>query len=230
MEFEKEELLDNPTYIENSFKGEYFIYLNQKELVTYFPNLKIRKWRDYPLTLRDEFNFLPKDYLLEEKYKKNYKFSLILLSCTIIISSTIFFLLHFFIENEQRKLNVLENNYSTFHDKNLQIREEILTLEEKIKALRDKNRVRGFNELKFSELVKIIYKSGSLDFVRIEYGDKILTLQGIADSEEDIYNFQNNLMDYKVFKKLNHDFIKLNNSKYEFHMDIEVEYEVSEKI
>lgn len=232
MEFEKEELLSNPayTYIEDNFKGKYFIYSNQKDLVEFFPNLQIREWRDYPLTLRDEFNFLPKDYLSEEKYKKNYKISLIILACTIIFSSTIFFLLQFFIGREQEKLNTLESTYSTFHEKNLQIREEILSLEEEIKTLREKNRVRSFSELKLSKLVEIIYKSGELDFKKIEYGDKTLTLQGIADSEEDIYNFQNNLMNYKIFKDFNHDFIKLNNNKYEFHIDIEVEYEISEKI
>lgn len=230
IEFEKEELLSNTAYIEDNFKGEYFIYSTQKDLVEFFPKLQIREWKDYPLTLRDEFNFLPKDYLVEEKYKKNYKLSLIILACTIIFSSAIFFLLQFFIGREQEKINILESNYSTFHEKNLQIREEILLLEEEIKTLRDKNRVRSFSELKLSKLVEIIYKSGDLDFEKIEYGDKLLTLQGITDSEEDIYNFQNSIMNYKVLKNFNHDFIKLNNNKYEFHIDIEVEYEISEKI
>lgn len=230
VEFEREELIDNPTYLEENLVGESFVYSNQKDIADIFSNLKVREWRDYLLEVREDFNFLPMDYLNEQSYKKNTKLSIIFLSTLTIISAIIFFSLYFLEERVQKKLNNLEESYSIYHEKNLQIREEILKLEEEIKNIQEKNRVREFNSIKLSQLIESILKSGDLEFSSLEYGDGILNLQGVADSEEDIYNFQNNILGYKFFKKFNHDFIKLNNNRYEFHIDIEVEDEISEKI
>lgn len=228
-DFEKEEIINNSTYLEENLKGESFTYPNQSDIIEYLPFLKIRDWKNYLLEFREDFNFLPIDYIKERNYKKNIKISTIFISLTIIISVIIFFSIYFLTEKEQEKLNTLENSYSTYHEKNLQIREEILKIEEEIKKLKEKNRVRDFNKIKLSQLIKTIYDSENLEITSIEYGDRILTLQGITDFEEDIYQFQNRLLNYKFFKNFNHDFIKLNNNKYEFHIDIEVEDEIAKK-
>lgn len=228
-DFEKEEIINNSTYLEENLKGESFIYPNQSDLIEYLPFLKIRDWKNYPLEFREDFNFLPIDYIKERNYRKNIKISTIFISITIIISVIIFFSIYFLTEKEQEKLSTLENSYSTYHEKNLQIREEILKIEEEIKNLKEKSRVRNFNKVKLSQLIKASYNNESLEITSIEYGDEILTLQGITDFEEDIYKFQNRLLNYKFFKNFNHDFIKLNNNRYEFHIDIEVEDEIAEK-
>lgn len=228
-DFEKEEIINNSTYLEENLKGESFIYPNQSDLIEYLPFLKIRDWKNYPLEFREDFNFLPIDYIKERNYRKNIKISTIFISITIIISVIIFFSIYFLTEKEQEKLSTLENSYSTYHEKNLQIREEILKIEEEIKNLKEKSRVRNFNKVKLSQLIKTIYNNESLEITSIEYGDEILTLQGITDFEEDIYKFQNRLLNYKFFKNFNHDFIKLNNNRYEFHIDIEVEDEITEE-
>lgn len=227
--FEKEEIINNSTYLEENLKGESFVYSNQSDIIEYLPFLKIRDWKNYLLELREDFNFLPIDYIKERNYKKNIKISTIFISLTIIISVIIFFSIYFLTEKEQEKLNTLENSYSTYHEKNLQIREEILKIEEEIKNLKEKSRVRNFNKVKLSQLIKSIYNNESLKITSIEYGDRILTIQGITDFEEDIYKFQNRLLNYKFFKNFNHDFIKLNNNRYEFHIDIEVEDEIAKK-
>lgn len=227
--FEKEEIINNSTYLEENLKGESFVYSNQSDIIEYLPFLKIRDWKNYLLELREDFNFLPIDYIKERNYKKNIKISTIFISLTIIISVIIFFSIYFLTEKEQEKLNTLENSYSTYHEKNLQIREEILKIEEEIKNLKEKSRVRNFNKVKLSQLIKTIYNNESLEITSIEYGDEILTIQGITDFEEDIYKFQNRLLNYKFFKNFNHDFIKLNNNRYEFHIDIEVEDEIAKK-
>lgn len=229
VDFEKEEIINNSTYLEENLKGESFIYPNQNDIIEYLPFLKIRDWKNYLLEFREDLNFLPTDYIKERNYKKNIKISTIFISLTIIISVIIFFSIYFLTEKEQEKLNTLENSYSTYHEKNLQIREEILKIEEEIKKLKEKNRVRDFNKIKLSQLIKTIYDSENLEITSIEYGDRILTLQGITDFEEDIYQFQNRLLNYKFFKNFNHDFIKLNNNRYEFHIDIEVEDEIAKK-
>lgn len=83
--------------------------------------------------------------------------------------------------------------------------------------------------MKLSQLIKTIYNNENLEITSIEYGDGMFTLQGITDFEEDIYKFQNRLLNYRFFKNFNHDFIKLNNNRYEFHIDIEVEDEITEE-
>ena len=210
-------------------KGESFVYPNQNDIIEYLSFLKIREWKNYPLEFRKDFNFLPTDYIKERNYKKNIKISIFFISLTIIISTIIFFSIYFLIEKEQERLNILENSYSTYHEKNLQIREEILKIEEEIKKLKEKNRIKDFNKMKLSQLIKTIYNNENLEITSIEYGDGMFTLQGITDFEEDIYKFQNRLLNYRFFKNFNHDFIKLNNNRYEFHIDIEVEDEITEE-
>ncbi len=229
VDFEKEEIVNNSTYLEENLKGESFVYPNQNDIIEYLSFLKIREWKNYPLEFRKDFNFLPTDYIKERNYKKNIKISTLFISLTIIISTIIFFSIYFLIEKEQERLNILENSYSTYHEKNLQIREKILKIEEEIKKLKEKNRIKDFNKMKLSQLIKTIYNNENLEITSIEYGDGMFTLQGITDFEEDIYKFQNRLLNYKFFKNFNHDFIKLNNNRYEFHIDIEVEDEITEE-
>ena len=229
VDFEKEEIVNNSTYLEENLKGESFVYPNQNDIIEYLSFLKIREWKNYPLEFRKDFNFLPTDYIKERNYKKNIKISIFFISLTIIISTIIFFSIYFLIEKEQERLNILENSYSTYHEKNLQIREEILKIEEEIKKLKEKNRIKDFNKMKLSQLIKTIYNNENLEITSIEYGDGMFTLQGITDFEEDIYKFQNRLLNYRFFKNFNHDFIKLNNNRYEFHIDIEVEDEITEE-
>lgn len=223
IDFDMEDLINNPNFLEKNIAGDGFVYPNQKEIQEYFPKLKIKNWKEYNLELRKDFNFLPLDYIRESTYKKSLKLTIASLSILIIISTAIFFSLQVLIKKEQNKIEVLEESYFNYHEKNLQLKDDILKIEEEIKNIKEKNRVREFNTLKLSQLIKDIYSCGNLNFSSIEYGDNTLILKGISHSEEDIYKFQNNLLGYKIFKNFNHDFIKLNNNNYEFHIEIEVD-------
>lgn len=230
IDFDRDELITNPTYLEENLNGENFIYPNQLEIQEFFPMLKVRDWNNYSLNLKDDLNFLPADYIKEINYKKNLKLAILTLSIITIISTLLFFSLQFFIKKEQNRLNVLEENYSNLHEKNLQLREEILNLESEIKDIKEKSRVREFKNIKLTQLLKAIYSCGDLEFSSIEYSDRLIILKGFSSSENEIYRFQNNILDYNFFKNFNHDFIKLNDKNYEFHIEIEVDNGTSKKI
>ena len=108
------------------------------------------------------------------------------------------------------------------------MREKIKDLEEKITITREKNRERKFNSIKLSEILsKILNKPYNIDFYKIEYnGKNILNLEGSAGREEDIYSFQKEILKVRYFKKLNQDYIRLEDNCYRFHMDIEVSNEI----
>lgn len=230
IDFDRDELITNPTYLEENLNGESFIYPNQLEIQEFFPMLKVRSWNNYSLNLKDDLNFLPADYIKEINYKKNLKLAILTLSVVTIISTLLFFSLQFFIKKEQNRLNVLEENYSNLHEKNLQLREEILNLENEIKDIKEKSKVREFKNIKLTQLLKAIYSCGDLEFSSIEYSDRLIILKGFSSSENEIYRFQNNILDYNFFKNFNHDFIKLNDKNYEFHIEIEVDNGTSKKI
>lgn len=230
IDFDRDELITNPTYLEENLNGENFIYPNQLEIQEFFPMLKVRDWNNYSLNLKDDLNFLPADYIKEINYKKNLKLAILTLSIITIISTLLFFSLQFFIKKEQNRLNVLEENYSNLHEKNLQLREEILNLESEIKDIKEKSRVREFKNIKLTQLLKAIYSCGDLEFSSIEYSDRLIILKGFSSSENEIYRFQNNILDYNFFKNFNHDFIKLNDKNYEFHIEIEVDNGTFKKI
>lgn len=230
IDFDRDELITNPTYLEENLNGESFIYPNQLEIQEFFPMLKVRSWNNYSLNLKDDLNFLPADYIKEINYKKNLKLAILTLSVVTIISTLLFFSLQFFIKKEQNRLNILEENYSNLHEKNLQLREEILNLESEIKDIKEKSRVREFKNIKLTQLLKAIYSCGDLEFSSIEYSDRLIILKGFSSSENEIYRFQNNILDYNFFKNFNHDFIKLNDKNYEFHIEIEVDNGTSKKI
>ena len=230
IDFDRDELITNPTYLEENLNGESFIYPNQLEIQEFFPMLKVRSWNNYSLNLKDDLNFLPADYIKEINYKKNLKLAILTLSVVTIISTLLFFSLQFFIKKEQNRLNILEENYSNLHEKNLQLREKILNLESEIKDIKEKSRVREFKNIKLTQLLKAIYSCGDLEFSSIEYSDRLIILKGFSSSENEIYRFQNNILDYNFFKNFNHDFIKLNDKNYEFHIEIEVDNGTSKKI
>lgn len=228
-EFEKDELLSFPKYLEENLKGESFVYEAQKEIIKYFPNLKVKDWREYPLTLKTDFNFIPNEYILEENYKKNLKISTLIISLIIIISSILFFTLYFLRQTIDNKIYTYQENFSSIHEKNLKIRDEILKLEEEIRNIKKNSKVKYFNQIKLHKILTSISQNENLELTNFEYGDGIINLQGISNSEDAIYKFQNSILQNKLFKKFNHDYIKLKNDSYEFNIDIEVTNDILEE-
>lgn len=228
-EFEKDELLSFPKYLEENLKGESFVYEAQKEIIKYFPNLKVKDWREYPLTLKTDFNFIPNEYILEENYKKNLKISTFIISLIIIISSILFFTLYFLRQTIDNKIYTYQENFSSIHEKNLKIRDEILKLEEEIRNIKKNSKVKYFNQIKLHKILTSISQNENLELTNFEYGDGIINLQGISNSEDAIYKFQNSILQNKLFKKFNHDYIKLKNDSYEFNIDIEVTNDILEE-
>lgn len=228
-EFEKDELLSFPKYLEENLKGESFVYEAQKEIIKYFSNLKVKDWREYPLTLKTDFNFIPNEYILEENYKKNLKISTFIISLIIIISSILFFTLYFLRQTIDNKIYTYQENFSSIHEKNLKIRDEILKLEEEIRNIKKNSKVKYFNQIKLHKILTSISQNENLELTNFEYGDGIINLQGISNSEDAIYKFQNSILQNKLFKKFNHDYIKLKNDSYEFNIDIEVTNDILEE-
>lgn len=230
LDFDKDELLSYPKYLEENLKGESFIYKNQEDIIDYFSNLKIRNWQEYSLSIKKDFSFLPNEYILNENYKKSLKTSTIFLSIITIISSILFFSIYFLRENIEKKIYLAEESYSILHEKNLQIREDILKLETEIKNLKENNQASDFNKIKLYQIIEAIFQNKDLEFTVFEYSDNTINLQGISNSENEIYKFQNSILQYKFFKKINHDFIKLKDDNYEFHIDIEVADDIAKQI
>lgn len=59
----------------------------------------------------------------------------------------------------------------------------------------------------------------------MEYdGEKIIGVDGIAETEEEIYNYQHKVLASGYFKNINQDFIKLEEKLYRFKMEFEIDY------
>lgn len=230
LEMEKTEILSNSNYIEEYFLERYkkFVYLEEKYITEYIPNIEVMNWKEYKLYLKEEYDYLPKEYHREIVYKKVVKIVIFILSIVVIIGVILFFFFQFLINKEVEKINLVQSEYREKKEKNLDLREKIKDLEERITITREKNREREFNSIKLSEILsKILNKPYNIDFYKIEYdGKNILNLEGSAGSEEDIYSFQKEILKVRYFKKLNQDYIRLEDNYYRFHMDIEVSNEI----
>lgn len=229
LEMERDEILAEPKYIEEYLKVEYknFIYPDKEELTEQITNLEVIDWHNYNYHLNREYDYLPEEYHSELSYKKQLKGATILLSLVIILGGIFFFLLQFFIDGEIEKLNSLQESYQELKEKNIAMGVEIEELEKEIVKIREENRERGFNGLKLSQLLLPFFKnSSSIEITKLEYdGVETINIEGSSFLEEDIYSFQNSILTNRYFKRINQDFIKFENGKYQIDMDIEVEYD-----
>ena len=229
LEMERDEILAEPKYLEEYLKVGYknFIYPDKEELKEQITNLEVIDWHNYNYHLNREYDYLPEEYHSELSYKKQLKVTTILLSLVTILGGIFFFLLQFFIDGEIEKLNSLQESYQELKEKNIAMGVEIEELEKEIVKVREENQERGFNGLKPSQLLLPFFKnSNSIDIIKLEYdGVGTINIEGSSFLEEDIYFFQNSILTNRYFKRINQDFIKFENGKYQIDMDIEVEYD-----
>lgn len=229
LEMERDEILAEPKYLEEYLKVGYknFIYPDKEELKEQITNLEVIDWHNYNYHLNREYDYLPEEYHSELSYKKQLKGTTILLSLVTILGGIFFFLLQFFIDGEIEKLNSLQESYQELKEKNIAMGVEIEELEKEIVKVREENRERGFNGLKLSQLLLPFFKnSSSIEITKLEYdGVGTINIEGSSFLEEDIYSFQNSILTNRYFKRINQDFIKFENGKYQIDMDIEVEYD-----
>lgn len=229
LEMERDEILAEPKYLEEYLKVGYknFIYPDKEELKEQITNLEVIDWHNYNYHLNREYDYLPEEYHSELSYKKQLKVTTILLSLVTILGGIFFFLLQFFIDGEIEKLNSLQESYQELKEKNIAMGVEIEELEKEIVKVREENRERGFNGLKLSQLLLPFFKnSSSIEITKLEYdGVGTINIEGSSFLEEDIYSFQNSILTNRYFKRINQDFIKFENGKYQIDMDIEVEYD-----
>lgn len=229
LEMERDEILAEPKYLEEYLKVGYenFIYPDKEELKEQITNLEVIDWHNYNYHLNREYDYLPEEYHSELSYKKQLKGTTILLSLVTILGGIFFFLLQFFIDGEIEKLNSLQESYQELKEKNIAMGVEIEELEKEIVKVREENRERGFNGLKLSQLLLPFFKNtSSIEITKLEYdGVGTINIEGSSFLEEDIYSFQNSILTNRYFKRLNQDFIKFENGKYQIDMDIEVEYD-----
>lgn len=229
LEMERDEILAEPKYLEEHLKVGYknFIYPDKEELKEQITNLEVIDWHNYNYHLNREYDYLPEEYHSELSYKKQLKGTTILLSLVTILGGIFFFLLQFFIDGEIEKLNSLQESYQELKEKNIAMGVEIEELEKEIVKVREENRERGFNGLKLSQLLLPFFKnSSSIEITKLEYdGVGTINIEGSSFLEEDIYSFQNSILTNRYFKRINQDFIKFENGKYQIDMDIEVEYD-----
>ena len=229
LEMERDEILAEPKYLEEYLKVGYknFIYPDKEELKEQITNLEVIDWHNYNYHLNREYDYLPEEYHSELSYKKQLKGTTILLSLVTILGGIFFFLLQFFIDGEIEKLNSLQESYQELKEKNIAMGVEIEELEKEIVKVREENREREFNGLKLSQLLLPFLKnSSSIEITKLEYdGVGTINIEGSSFLEEDIYSFQNSILTNRYFKRINQDFIKFENGKYQIDMDIEVEYD-----
>lgn len=229
LEMERDEILAEPKYLEEYLKVGYknFIYPDKEELKEQITNLEVIDWHNYNYHLNREYDYLPEEYHSELSYKKQLKGTTILLSLVTILGGIFFFLLQFFIDGEIEKLNSLQESYQELKEKNIAMGVEIEELEKEIVKVREENQERGFNGLKLSQLLLPFFKkSSSIEITKLEYdGVGTINIEGSSFLEEDIYSFQNSILTNRYFKRINQDFIKFENGKYQIDMDIEVEYD-----
>lgn len=229
LEIERDEILAESKYLEEYLKVGYenFIYPDKEELKEQITNLEVIDWHNYNYHLNREYDYLPEEYHSELSYKKQLKGTTILLSLVTILGGIFFFLLQFFIDGEIEKLNSLQESYQELKEKNIAMGVEIEELEKEIVKVREENRERGFNGLKLSQLLLPFFKNtSSIEITKLEYdGVGTINIEGSSFLEEDIYSFQNSILTNRYFKRLNQDFIKFENGKYQIDMDIEVEYD-----
>lgn len=229
LEIERDEILAESKYLEEYLKVGYknFIYPDKEELKEQITNLEVIDWHNYNYHLNREYDYLPEEYHSELSYKKQLKGTTILLSLVTILGGIFFFLLQFFIDGEIEKLNSLQESYQELKEKNIAMGVEIEELEKEIVKVREENRERGFNGLKLSQLLLPFFKnSSSIEITKLEYdGVGTINIEGSSFLEEDIYSFQNSILTNRYFKRINQDFIKFENGKYQIDIDIEVEYD-----
>ncbi|WP_410208474.1 hypothetical protein [Fusobacterium sp.] len=231
VEFSAEELIEDPSYIEDYLENSNYVFTydnkeNKKYSSIYFINF--RNWKDYHLYYKEEYNFLPDEYIEGFKLKKTIKILICILAISIIIESCISLLLNIYIKNSMKKINLIHSDLNQIKNKISNEKEMILELEKDIAMVEKENSAHSFSDIKISRIIDKIFNAGvGIEIFKIDFnGKNKITVAGKTDFEENFYNFQRKILQYKDFIKVNHDFFNFKDNFYEFKLEIEVSNDI----
>ena len=107
-------------------------------------------------------------------------------------------------------------------------KEMILELEKDIAMVEKENSAHSFSDIKISRIIDKIFNAGiGIEIFKIDFnGKNKITVAGKTDFEENFYNFQRKILQYKDFIKVNHDFFNFKDNFYEFKLEIEVSNDI----
>lgn len=230
VEFSAEELVEDPTYLEEYLEEESYVFTydnNKNEIYSAFYFINFRDWKEYNLFYKEELNFLPAQHIEELKLKKSIQILVGVLAFALVIESSTSLLLNIYIKNSMDNLNTIHRNIERIKDKISDEKEEILEIEKNIALLEEENVKHSFSPIKISEIIENILKSGNgIEITQIEYnGKNRATVTGKTDVEKKFYDFEKRILSHNIFSTLNHDFFTMKNSFYEFKLEIEVKDE-----
>ena len=230
VDFSAEELIEDPSYLEDYLEeGSYvFTYDNNKnETYSAFYFINFRNWKEYNLYYKEELSFLPAQHIEALKLKKSLKILTGILAFSLVIECSISLLLNIYMKNSMNILNTIQINKNRLKNKIADEKEKILEIEKNIAALDEENIKHSFSPIQISEIIENILKSASgVEISKIEYnGKNRASVSGKTNLEKNFYNFEKQLLTYKIFSKLNHDFFALKENFYEFKLEIEVKDE-----
>ena len=230
VEFSAEELVEDPTYLEEYLEEESYVFTydnNKNEIYSAFYFINFRDWKEYNLFYKVELNFLPAQHIEELKLKKSIHILVGVLAFALVIESSTSLLLNIYIKNSMDNLNTIHRNIERIKDKISDEKEEILEIEKNIALLEEENVKHSFSPIRISEIIENILKSGrGVEITQIEYnGKNRATVTGKTDVEKKFYDFEKRILSHNIFSTLNHDFFNLKESFYEFKLEIEVKDE-----
>lgn len=205
-----------------------FTYENNKNstyLSFYF--IKYQDWHNYTYFYEKDFNFLPEQYIWELQSKNIIKNLTIITGILLIIALLSFLLLNIYTNKYTHKLNTIQNNLKILNSKIISKKDEIQKLQIKICDTKTETKLNKSNSLKACSLIEAIFLSSSnINIQLIEFnGKNIIKIKGSSINENSIYSFETKLLTYKFFKNINHDFIKYQDNKYIFLIEVEVLYD-----
>lgn len=205
-----------------------FTYENNKNstyLSFYF--IKYQDWHNYTYFYEKDFNFLPEQYIWELQSKNIIKNLTIITGILLIIALLSFLLLNIYTNKYTHKLNTIQNNLKILNSKIISKKDEIQKLQIKICDTKTETNLNKSNSLKACSLIEAIFLSSSnINIQLIEFnGKNIIKIKGSSINENSIYSFETKLLTYKFFKNINHDFIKYQDNKYIFLIEVEVLYD-----
>ncbi|MBR8700607.1 hypothetical protein IX317_000931 [Fusobacterium sp. DD29] len=226
VEFSLEDLMEDDEYLQDYIEDSYvFTYSNtDKEIYSNFYFINFRDWHKYKLFYNRDLDFLPPAYQESLHLKSRVKILTAVLSVFIIIQSISSLLLNVYISNKKNYLHTIENRIGTLQEAVNVEKLKIVDIEKKLSLLNFENKEGSFSGLKISTLLKNIMDSKhAITIDSIEFTDKkILKISGITSDEENFYDFEKNILTYKIFRKINHDFFTLNDNSFNFKLEIEV--------
>lgn len=205
-----------------------FTYENNKNstyLSFYF--IKYQDWHNYNYFYEKDFNFLPEQYIWELQSKNIIKNLTMITGILLIITLLLFLLLNIYTNKCTHKLNTIQNNLKILNSKIISKKDEIQKLQIKICDTKTETKLNKTNSLKACSLIEAIFLSSSnINIQLIEFnGKNIIKIKGSSINENSIYSFETKLLTYKFFKNINYDFIKYQDNKYIFLIEVEVLYD-----